>query len=86
MNHKTSYKILRIGIWVGCILLITSYFVMMGFSRPVGYGMLFFGAAIGLLSLYQSKKFLRCPHCQVQLDGRERKVETCPHCGSPIEW
>ena len=86
MNHKISYKILRIGVWVGCILLVASYFVMMGFSRPVGYGMLAAGAIVGLGSLFQSKKFLLCPHCKNQLDGRDRKVETCPHCGTPIEW
>jgi len=83
VNYRKSYKLFRIGLWVGLPLMVAS--VIFEGLLPVAVTLLVSGICILLAATIQAGVFCRCPHCKNQIDFRRGIPNYCPHCGKVID-
>ncbi len=81
MNHRTSLRILRIGMIVSLILLMFGYMVV-EFTYSIGL----LGLAVLAASMIQARFYLKCPHCGEHLSTKKGAPDVCPECGRDIDW
>ncbi len=87
MNHRKSYRILRIGQY-GCFVpLILSYLLSQDADLLGAATVLcVLGAVMFVGAVIQALLFYRCPHCDAPFEIRSFRPEYCSRCGKRIDW
>ena len=73
MDHRKSYKLMRIGIVAGAIIVFTGLLVH---AFPIFWT----GIGIMVASTIQAWIFWKCPFCGRRLNVRGTRPDYCPFC------
>ena len=78
MDYNKSYKIGRIGLIIGMLIV----FIGLGIKREfIGY----IGLTVVIASALLEVVFSRCPNCNKSLSIRGMKPKYCPECGYKLD-